>query len=521
MLKNIQKYLLLNHPLIWNTKLFPMTIVLLIINLLFFALGFYNGKIDFTETNINYSYNSNEPLIVFVGVLLTMIIVIIWLVSYFKNNAFKSFYPKQKSSLFKEWLIIFLIIFMTAMFSLSYLYAKEVRVRNYFSRQEAEKRCETLSLGSIFLDGSFGVKYYKEINKYGDTIQVQYKYATFKNKKYETNSLINKNIENFQFFKPQKQLSIKEKTQNWLFNENKTAIKSMMKDYLAIANEHHLMSNINENQWFDLVYNAPKFTEINIIGKAKMINDYEHYNNYAEKAVADAAASAAMTVSKYDDFDYVNKFKIRKNGFDEEYFKHYVPAANLNYAYEKIADAWISPDIIIEKMLFPLYFAFGFSLLIFSFRITSGRNWFIALISLGIINIILGIFSAMFSTEKIYILLLFLLVIGLFIYFIFILNRKTEKSISAITLNCLLWLYGAFIPIAYYLFVVLLKWKYEYAYIDYSGLSHENQQIYNFIELLQNDNSRMMLITLNLLFMFIFMYFITIKIKKWKGIPEN
>ena len=513
MFKNIQKYLLLNHPLLWNTKIVPMTILLLIINLIFFAFGFNNGKIDFKETNNSYSYNQTEPVLVFVGVLISLIIIILWLVFYLKNNAFKSFYPKNNSSLFKEWLIIFSVIFMIAMFSISYLYAKEVRVRSYFSLEKTSRRCKILSLGSVFLEGSFEFKTHDSINQYGDTIQVANKYVAFRNKHYSNNSLMNKNIENFQLFNALKQREIKEKTQNWLYNKDKLAIKALMKNYLLLANEHRLKTNIDENKWLELVYNEPSFEEINIVGKGKISGDYSNYNSYATASIIDDATAS---------FDYINKFKVNRKGYIEEYFKNYVPAANLNYAYEKIADAWISPDITVEKVLFPLYFALGFSLLIFTYRISSGRNWIIALISLGIINIVFGIFSALFSTEKLYLVLCTITIIVLFSNFIYLCHKKNNKGISGITLNVILWTFGAIIPLLYALFLEFLKWKYNYTY-EYGekGLSLETQKMHEFIGVLNEDSSTILMMIVNFLLMLVFLYFMSIKIKNWKGIPEN
>ena len=70
---------------------------------------------------------------------------------------------------------------------------------------------------------------------------------------------MNKNVEKFQVFNETKHFDLKEKAQNWLFNDDKVAVKSMMKKYLAIANEHRLQSNIDADKWFDLVYNQPDF----------------------------------------------------------------------------------------------------------------------------------------------------------------------------------------------------------------------------------------------------------------------
>jgi hypothetical protein len=523
MLKNIQKYLLLNYPLLWNTKIVPLSILLILLNLIFFAIGFKNGEIDFTETNNNYNFNESEPILIFIGVLISAIIIIIWLVYYFKNNAFKSFYPKENFGLFKEWLIIFSVAFLTAMFSISYYYAKEVRVRNYFSKEEAIKRCETLSLGSIFLEGSFDVRYYDVINERGDTIQATYNYAEFMGKQYKNNSLMNKNVESFQFFDQDDDSLRKIKVKNWLFRNDKIAIKNLLKDYLKIANDHNLKANVNEKQWFDLVYNSPEFVEVNIVGKNHSLNSYN--NNYAVEEPlesVDVSTSVDSTGKVVDNFDYLNKYKVKRKDYYDEYFKHYVPAANLNYAYAHIANCWVAPDIRADVILIPIYFAFGFSLLVFAFRVTSGRNWLIAGISLGVIAIVFGIISAVFRTEIIFLILANLLFISIFIHFIYVTYKKREKGISGITLNAILWMFAGFIPLNYYLFITYLKWNYNDTLNKYfADRNLKEIEISNFIFLLEENISFLIMIGVNLIFMILFMLFITTKIKKWKGIPEN
>ena len=521
MLKNIQNYLLLNHPLLWNTKIIPFSILLIFINMIFFFIGFKNGEIDFSQTNNNYFYDSAEPILTFVGGLISALIIIIWLVYYFKNNAFKSFYPKNTFGLFKELVLIFVIGFLTTTFSVCYLFAKEVRVRSYFSENEAKKRCEILSMGSVFLDGAFDVSYHDVINPQGDTIKEPKNYSQFKGKKYRVNSLINKNIENFQFFDNIQDSLLKVRVRSWLYNNDRAAVKSLFKNYLNIAKEHKLKANIDENKWLDLVYNPSEFEEVNIVGKHNFVNAYN--NNYSE---INNDYSEVLDVNgnkiRNDNFDYLNKYRVQRNGYTDVAFKHYVPAANLNYAYTNIAKTWVNPSINWLTLLFPLYFAFGFSLLVFGFRVTSGRNWLIAGVSLGLIAIVFGIISAIFSTEKVFLTLVDLLIVLLFVYFIFIANKKREKGISGIVINALLWLIGFFIPLNYFLLQEFLKFKYSSIYytdVTIIKLNQQDLKIKNLINFI-DDNVDLMFI-LNLIFMFLFMLFITTKIKKWRGIPEN
>lgn len=199
MFKKIQNYLLINYPLLWNIKIVPMASFLIVFNIIFFFLGYVSGEIDFTTTGGNY-YKNNQEIILFFGVLISILLFIVWLVFYLKNNGFKSFYPKRNNSLFKEWFIIFSLLILISSFSFSFLFGSDLRVKSYYSEKEATKRCATLAKASLFLGYTYDGPQYvdKMIN---DTLQsVPLDHVLFNNKKYSLESLINKDIENFSFF---------------------------------------------------------------------------------------------------------------------------------------------------------------------------------------------------------------------------------------------------------------------------------------------------------------------------------
>ena len=114
MFKNIQKYLLINHPLLWNLKIVPVSAFLILFNIIFILLGYLNGAIDFTETDNDYSRNDNDDIIIFFSMMISILTAIVWLVYYLKNNALKSYYPKNNFSLFKEWLLILVVCFLNS-----------------------------------------------------------------------------------------------------------------------------------------------------------------------------------------------------------------------------------------------------------------------------------------------------------------------------------------------------------------------------------------------------------------------
>ena len=128
MFKDIQKKLLLQYPLLWNTKFVPMVAIGILMHIIFFGLGYIDGTIDFSNKN-------NIDIISFsimIGILSVIIIVILWLVAYFKNNALKSFYRKSKNSLFFEWMQIFVICVLLISFYIPFSIGKQLKTgQNY------------------------------------------------------------------------------------------------------------------------------------------------------------------------------------------------------------------------------------------------------------------------------------------------------------------------------------------------------------------------------------------------------
>ena len=497
MFKKIQKNLLINHPLLWNTKIVPLIIVLIFINIIFFILGYLNGKLNFYETQNDYDYNINADTIVFFSVVVSILTTIVWSIFYLKNNSFKSFYPKTNLSLFKEWMLILLGSFLICSFSISFFFGKDLRVRSYYSETEAKKRCETLSIASLFLDQGYGNGDFKEVDSLGFQKVVYLNYYTYRGKKYPIHSLLNKNVGTFTFFDHQSDSLREIRVKDWLVNNQQDSVKLVFKNFMKMGREHKLKSIIDEKKWFELVYNYPDFEQTKQIGSCEKSSFYNYENNQNTPV------------------DYENQY-VRTIGTTQYvYNKYYVAADELNFSYNKISQSWNNPIIDFEYFLVVLYFAFALSIILFSFRVTSVRNWLIALVSTGLIGIIVGVISAIFSNEYFFIGSVATLILILFIYFLWITYKKIDKKISGITLNGLLWLFPSFVPVCYVIAMEILK--YAYGYYDKSGFkAYETPEIVKIMK----DNVSLMFLA-NAIFIVLFMLFISIKIKKWKGIPEN
>ena len=516
MFKDIQKKLLLKYPLLWNTKFVPMVAIGLLLHLIFFGLGYLDGTIDFSNRN---NLDIEVTCILF-GVLLVIIIIILWLVNYFKNNSLKSFYSKSKYSLFYEWLQIFVVSTLLITFYLPFSVGKQLHQRSYYSLEETTNRCKTIATADMFIDGSFGETEIDSlasglIDSLGNKIALNYnpedadtaEYATekesmaveavaaytykdhiiFNGKKYDQFSLVNRNTFEFTVFSTEQDSLNRIKVQNWLHQDNQAKVKKLMDTYLKLIREHNLATNLTLDKWFQAVYKAPEFDEFLYIQPyLKEYETDESYNN-----------------------SYVYATKVGNE--ERKYSKYFIQQDVLKEKYDTVSEAHTDSFFNIEMILGFLYGAFGLSILIFSFRVTSGKSWLIALVSTGVINIVYGIFTAITGVGNMYAYLILFTILGIIFYFFLIYFNKKNLQLSRIALNLFLWSFIGIIPLIYFIIQEHYASSYDYR-IGYNYTSPEYQWM--------RDHTTHMF-SINFILAILTLFFLSKIIRNWKGISED
>ena len=516
MFKDIQKKLLLKYPLLWNTKFVPMVAIGLLLHLIFFGLGYLDGTIDFSNRN---NLDIEVTCILF-GVLLVIIIIILWLVNYFKNNSLKSFYSKSKYSLFYEWLQIFVVSTLLITFYLPFSVGKQLHQRSYYSLEETTNRCKTIATADMFIDGSFGETEIDSlasglIDSLGNKIALNYnpedadtaEYATekesmaveavaaytykdhiiFNGKKYDQFSLVNRNTFEFTVISREQDSLNRIQVQNWLHQDNKAEVKKLMDNHLSLIREHDLATNLTLDKWFEIVYKAPEFDEFLYIQPyLKEYETDESYNN-----------------------SYVYATKVGNE--ERKYSKYFIQQDVLKEKYDTVSEAHTDSFFNIEMILGFLYGAFGLSILIFSFRVTSGKSWLIAVVTTGVINIVYGIFTAITGVGNMYAYLILFTILGIIFYFFLIYFNKKNLQLSRIALNLFLWSFIGIIPLIY--FIIQEHYSSSYFYrIGYNYTSPEYQWM--------RDHTIHMF-SLNFIFAILTLFFLSKIIRNWKGISED
>jgi NADH:ubiquinone oxidoreductase subunit 6 (subunit J) len=509
MFKNFNHKFVYKYPLIWNTKIVPLLLISILIHLLFFILGYQNAIVTSIQLHSYYNQESNATTINLFAVLISVLIFIIWCVLYFRNNGFKAFYPKTNHSLFKEWILILLFCIVNFSYVLSSIFGANLQTRSIMPQKLALERCETISKAEMFLHGSFKEDSFTNEKVNGKFVRIERDSFPFEEKNYTLNSLMNKNIESFPFFDEKQDSLTRLQVQRWMKADNKNEILTIFKNYLAIANEHRLKSNISAEKWMDLIYDYPEFTNYKVIGNSEyeLENDYGYYQEYSAKTTQNILLpdSASTSIKNVNGQSYI-------------YSKYYVSDNVLSAYYKAVATSWQNPLLGMEFIMVLLYLSFGFSLLIFSFKVTSARNWLIALVALGVTGIIFGVGTLLLDFSMAFPILYLLYHLAICVYLAIIYTKKRGKRLSGIALNQILWLIPGSLPVLYTVAMDIAKSTSGYDN-RYDGTTRK--PIEQFPKIDWFDDNAGLLAFVNLILIVFVLFILSRVIKKWRGIPEE
>lgn len=465
MFKKINTFLLENHPLLWNMRIVPTILVAFLFHVLFFIIGIFSGDVVFNEL-AKYDSTTATSITIFFSILVSVLVFVVWIIYYFRNNAFRDFYPTSAKKLYCEWLIIFIIAVFNVSYSVSFLVGKTIKTRSFLAEKESIKRSDIISMASIFIDGGYNYESNQEGNADAKRTIV------YNGKKYPENSLLNRSLSSIDY----RTNKAEKKVKNWMQQNDTARVKKLMRDYFAIVNEHQLETNLTPQKWFELTYNYPNFATYETIGKGSS-SDNEMYGQTNN-------------------------------------FKYYLPHNKLVSAYSKMYRTWTEP-IIENSLLYSLiYLALGITMLLFSLRITNRKSWLITIVAMGCLWILTGIFTVIISSSVTFMIFWLAIIIAVCTYFSVILNQNREKRASLVIVNLMLWTIPGFFPIIY----GLLMSYYDSPREILNGVipDYGNSPQYEFLEKHAGDFA-----LINVLLLVILMYFMSVAIRKWKGLPED
>jgi len=546
MIKKIQKYLLLHYPTVWNIRLIPMLLILLGVHLIFFGIGYLVTSIKFDQTYY-YSTFGNFGVLYFVCALISILLLIGWLVFYSRNNGFRIFYPRKTNGLFLEWLMILIISAGISFvpFSLNQGYIS--KWKSVASLEDTQKAIEVLDKARILIPSADNSYNYNDIYNEPipvpegmnldngamdlDNYAIQYSgngniiirgytgpsllfYSNYYYYDYYRHIRNEHKDDRDVDYRQLDKASRPETVKKWLREGDKENILSVMKDFEQLQKKHNMPVNITPENWFRRIYNPPFFP----VNGSTTISNFEptdygrRYNSYYDAVTVEAIAEVVDTdIAIADTISYI---------LSEEANKGYVPAGSVPYlqyeelsaGYEQIIDCYTQNKDTEWFTLFCICISIIISIFVFSFRVTGGKSWLIALVSSGVLIFIVILLavalgeSLNWRNEEIIIMFVTLFWIALFtallIKIISKINNKGNKGRSNIYLNIMLWLLPCLIPLAFFTI---------FAHSEFSDLDYFDV----------GEQDVMCMFWINVPFVILAMWGISALVRRWKSIADE
>lgn len=473
MFKNIQQHLLIKFPILWNIRLVPILLAVILSQVIFFLLGYI-----LTDNTPQYnSFISGMYYLLYAASLLVgTLLLIFWLIRYNRNNGLRAFYPYTTLQLYLEWICIFLVCISIGFLPYALETGKKIKWQKVVSQTEQKKAMDILYKVNILIPTD-EYKYELVGNQtpllVGDA-EVDRTIFDTKLYNYVEDAVTPDNpIEyvgpSFLYAKDNGRNSYwrydrdaTETVHRWLVNQNEDSIRSLMNSYLELQAKHKFKTNLDVDYWMSTVYNPPLYPVKELIEMNESTYRQHQYDKYTEY---------------YDLFSY----------------------------YEEIENSYGQSDHINWQIIVTLTIALGFSVLIFSSRVTSGRFWVYSLLTAGVLVfiyfILLGLCALLDSFGPTY-LFVPTFWLALFIAIAIILGNKitsgSRKGRSNIHVNLGLWMIPTVIPLVYTLYRMIT----EKAPLD-------------------EDTIIFILLIINIIAVIIAMFPISMLIRKWKSLPED
>lgn len=382
MLRKLNQKLLVNSPLLWNTRVLNITCFMLLCHFIFFMVGYSTyGSIRHMLGYSRYEYGLQSiSIFMFIGLIL-FISILIWLIFYLRNNAFKSFYPVTMGYLRKEFLLVLFIFFFSFTVFHSYQYGMHVRAitltkqltpgkdayienlaRHFLptdiSGFEREQCCDSILArqsrevvepdlpDSCNIDTETGAEYsYPVPPDYEEPAKVEiihyYSYLYY----CDLSSLLGEPDHDKYYFNAI--------AKRWLQNKQIDSIRWVLSEYQELMNRYQLRHNFNVDSVAAWCFQTPEFS-----------------------------VQYTLTSTNYYDYDALG---VQPNSGEFYLVKD---------ALDKVDSERQKTFISMGAWEFYFYFAVGFSFLLIMFRLTRLKPWLSAVIGSGVWSIILAIIGS-------------------------------------------------------------------------------------------------------------------------------
>ena len=199
-IKKIDQYLLEHYPTVWNTKIVWIFCISTCLHIVFFLLGF----IALSNPESLHEYSAKSVFFrngtFHISVILSILLIVLWLLYLFKNNAFKNFYPTKTRQLFGQFIQYFVIVIYISSFYISHSFGVKTYINQRYPDKETQQNIALTNKTAMFFSTSIehytldNIRFPEPLgNLYceerSDFIDYDKPHQSFLNENYQFNSL--------------------------------------------------------------------------------------------------------------------------------------------------------------------------------------------------------------------------------------------------------------------------------------------------------------------------------------------
>jgi len=405
MFRKLDQWLLTRHPLLWNMRVHLIVPVIILAHIAFYAAGYLNPIT--LQTLDHYYYISHDDGVQALASLLAVLILIVWLVFYFRNNAFKSFYPQKKGSVFAEYLILVIIVLGACTFAMSWGAGFRNHVRVMTRSTDLKKEAEITNLAMHFIPFSkddFAIegccdtlRKYADSPNYGrarnieeDTLPEYHSYLYYCD--LETGALLTEQVSD--------KFAVNETAHRWLMQHKQDSVKWVMDEYLKLCDKYNAVYQFNTENESKACFKTADFRVQHYIGE----------DNYGAG-------------------------------------RAYIEKKDVSNSLERI-DEVRDPSQNYRQLIGILYLSICLALAILSFRITRLRTWFIAAVGSGLWAMLFGLGAAFTRGSSLFAMFMYMILAIAFIGYATVnILRKKNKSFAGFSFLRFTWMLPALVPL--------------------------------------------------------------------------
>lgn len=573
-LDKINNYLIENYPTIWNTRIVWVLLASLVIHIVFFILGYatLSNPEMLHERNAKEIYFKNG--VVFFNVIIAVLLLVIWLVYMFKNNAFKNYYPTTKLKLFSQFISYVFIVFIATTFYYSYNIGLKTYITTTYPDDVVNAEINKTNNAAVF--------FLKDIDYYTvDNLHYPSPFYDLYCEKRKT--LIDKSKTYLNWFSDYQFYSLKSKiikdsstnqkiayNSNYVFSVDQDSITTYyykdtvvdVSNYLKTAtpslfnysntfytsnNENNsntylykhleyrgrsidrLKKRLRNKQVYELLNRNDK-NEINemLIGMDKIFSKYHIDRNLtADKWLTLVYNSDEFFVNylirteKKDpsDYNYNNKKLTLKEQFIKEHTTDfYINSDDLKKVFLNI-ESIKNENYFKESIHFFMWMSFILAVIIFAYRITKLRTFLFTIITIGLLVLFISLITALYGFTfsvrgnqiEFFISYLSLIIGGIILAIPLLFYKKIKKTIVAVFINISILIF----PLYLFLLVIIISMHQKEHCKALYGYSYDG----NCFVLMEQVGVLLSYILFVLAILFTYFYGSTIK--RWKALPEG